>query len=256
MFFSYRYSGQISDYEQYFDGASVGQAAGEFCTLYYSDPNSPERIYRHYPDIKLLLVLRHPVDQLYSHYWHLASQNFHTDSTEPVDFETALGRFPERLYRPALYGTNLARWLSVFSRRQLHLVLYDDLVSQPAQTLRGVYRFLGVSEAFEAPSLSVKGRDVRQGVAPRGELSGKIYRSLYDQLKRKVVTPLSARMGSERFWSLMNRLKVRKSLQTVFLKKGYPDLDPRIRNELQRRLMPEIQSVEKILGVDLSMWKR
>jgi hypothetical protein len=48
----------------------------------------------------------------------------------------------------ATFTPQVARYLRVFPREQVHVVLHDDLVADPDATYRGVLRFLGVEEDF------------------------------------------------------------------------------------------------------------
>ena len=255
MYFAYRYSSNISDYESYFCGAEAFAARGEFCTLYFYDEDAARRIKSHYPDVKLLLVLRNPIEQIYSHYWHLASQNFHSERTEDIDFENALVQFPERLIMPARYGLHLPKWLTQFERGQLLPLLYDDIRNSPLDVLSKVFDFLGVDPGFLPSFASTRSRKVRVGGAPRSALAGKVYRWLYHELKTKVFDPLTWKYGTDRVWRLKDQLRVREILQTVFYSEGYPEISPKTKRLLLAKLESDIAAVEALVEVDLSHWR-
>lgn len=69
--------GDLSQYKSVFSEAAPDASAGEISTLYISDPNVPFHLRRYVPEIRIFTVLRNPIDQIQSHYWHLQRQQFH-----------------------------------------------------------------------------------------------------------------------------------------------------------------------------------
>jgi hypothetical protein len=47
-------------------------------------------------------------------------------------------------FHSGLYSEQIRRYLNVFPREQVHVVLFDDLQSDTVETVRRVYAFLGV----------------------------------------------------------------------------------------------------------------
>ena len=43
---------------------------GEATVEYLVDPQACKRIYKHLPDVKLIFILRNPINRAWSHYWH------------------------------------------------------------------------------------------------------------------------------------------------------------------------------------------
>ena len=65
---------------------------GEATTHYLSHPAVPGRVAAMLPDVRLIAILRDPVERAYSHY-----QLAHRNGREPLSFEQALAAEPERL---------------------------------------------------------------------------------------------------------------------------------------------------------------
>lgn len=141
-----------------------GSAAftGEKTPYYLFHPFVPERVARFDPSVKLIVLLRDPVERAYSHFRHAREQGF-----EPVtSFQEALDLEEERLegattvladarrqhfshqhhsYRArGVYIEQIRRWLEYFHRRQMLIVPSEDLFVNPRETHRAVCRFLGV----------------------------------------------------------------------------------------------------------------
>lgn len=69
------------------------------------------------PDLKLLLMLRHPVDRAVSAYLHHIRHGAITAATSILDPDLPLGIVDMGLYR-----RHLANWLAVYPRENLHLI--------------------------------------------------------------------------------------------------------------------------------------
>lgn len=140
----------------------TGFLTGESSPDYLFHPLVPARVKETAPDVKLIVLLRNPVDRAYSHYWHQVHRGFET-----LPFEEAVAREPERLegalervvgdhaepsfalhhhsyLARGVYADQLERWLTPFARDRLLIVRSEDLFSAPGPTFRGVTTFLGL----------------------------------------------------------------------------------------------------------------
>jgi hypothetical protein len=135
------------------------KAIGESTPQYLFHPEVPPRILDVLPDVRLLAILRDPVDRAYSHYWHNR-----TRGQEALGFEDALeaeegrlaGASPTEQARwsyaaRGMYAEQLRHLFAVFDRARVHVLLFDDLVADPDATLSSVYRFLEVDQSFRPP---------------------------------------------------------------------------------------------------------
>jgi hypothetical protein len=245
------------EYEEHFRGGERAVALGEFSTDYFAAEVAPARIKATIPDARLLLSLRNPIEQVYSHYWHLARQNFHSWSanSQTCTFEQALETYGERLLAPGRYFEHLTRWLEQFRRDQLLVVFYDDISARPADVLREVYGFLGVDTAFVPPSTNATGAAVRRGVSPRSSGLGRLHAVVYDRLNRCVYRPLKGLLGVRRAARLKDLCHVRQVMERVFFRTGYPPMRPDTRALLGKRFAAEIRGIEDLTGRDLGHWK-
>ncbi|HEX5467593.1 MAG TPA: sulfotransferase domain-containing protein [Gaiellaceae bacterium] len=153
--------------------------AGEATPYYMFHPAVPARVAETVPDVKLIAILRDPVERAYSHF-----QLNRRKGREKLSFEEALAAEPERLkdveewlhgaaeelppsgrhrhphhrhrayLRRGLYAEQLERWLERFPREQLLVVQTEKLLAAPAETYSEVLNFLGLRdwrlETFEA----------------------------------------------------------------------------------------------------------
>jgi hypothetical protein len=154
---SAEYSRGLEYYQERYFSASHGQKAiGEASTSYLFGPDVPGRIHSSLPSVKLICILRNPVERAFSGYWHTVKGGLETLSfAEAVAAEaerrhelagTPLGEIAPFAYAErGLYHRQLVRWLATFDRAQMKIVIFDDFVGKPGETLADIARFLDVS---------------------------------------------------------------------------------------------------------------
>jgi Sulfotransferase domain len=145
--------------------------AGEATPYYMFHPAVPARVAATIADVRLIALLRDPVERAYSHY-----QMMFRTGREKLSFEQALEAEPGRVgkieeallaeteqllpsghrahhqhrhrayFGRGLYAEQLERWLELFPREQLLVVPTEDLLARPAETYAETLAFLGVRD--------------------------------------------------------------------------------------------------------------
>jgi hypothetical protein len=139
------------DYLALFDGAPPGTVRGESTPFYLYDRAAHARLAADIPGIKVIVVVRDPVDRAYSNWAHLRA-----DGLEPeADFAAALRAEQQRIddgwapfwhYRDlGRYGGQLQDLYRQVPRERVLLLRYRELVDTPRETLDRVSDFLGVA---------------------------------------------------------------------------------------------------------------
>jgi sulfotransferase family protein len=248
--------GRLDEYRENFRGGERFPVVGEISVLYLHAAKAPERIAQVLPQVKLIVSLRNPIDQVYSHYWHLRRQNFHEYDPRlmPSTFEEALERYDERLVQPAYCGDALARWLRLFDRRQVHIILYDDIQARPDAVLRDLYTFAGVDPSFQPPSAGRRDADVRRGASPKSAAHDRLHTFLYQQLARRLYYRLKLVLGVNRAVTIAETLRARHVMQKLFYNDGYPPIDARVRAVLAERFSGDVRQLSALIGRDLDHW--
>ena len=151
MFFDPRHNWRrgVAWYEGQFQGATDGQTAlGEASTSYTKFPvvrGVPARIASILPDARLLYVLRHPIERMQSHYLYAMSRG-----KERRPIERAFSEDPAYL-DISRYGLQLEQYASYFSPEQFLFIDSRDLADKRVETLRTIFRFLGVDDEWIPP---------------------------------------------------------------------------------------------------------
>jgi sulfotransferase family protein len=140
----------------------VTPVVGEATAACLFDPRSPGRVYDFDPSMKLIVLLRDPVDRAYSHFqmerrWGRETGTFEEAlAREEAELPAVLERIRERpLSGPpggfacsyvarGRYAEQLERWLHHFDREQLLILMSVELSCDPAGTMEVVTEFLGI----------------------------------------------------------------------------------------------------------------
>lgn len=145
------------DYEAYhrhFDWTAL-RIRGEVTPIYAYWPRSIERIKVYNPAIKLIMLLRDPVERAWSQ-WRMEFDR----GVETHDFGWCIRQGRQRLFEASpwgyhrgfsyvergFYATQIARLRDYFPVKQLLIIGANDLRLDPAMTLAKVTQFLGVGE--------------------------------------------------------------------------------------------------------------
>jgi len=139
-----------ADYEALFEGAPEGALRGESTPFYLYDRDAQIRIQRELPDSKLIAVLRDPVERAHSNWTHLWSAGL-----EPIGDAVAACLAQERRIEAGWaafwhylelgkYGEQLEHLYKLFSREQVLVLRYRQLLEEPAAALDRICAFLGV----------------------------------------------------------------------------------------------------------------
>ncbi len=97
------------------------------------------------PEVRLILMIRNPVEQLWSHAVHDLVR-IPGIQVADVPESTFFAYFTKRAFhRMGGYTGILDRWLSVFPTEQLYVGFFDDVKRRPKSLLYDVFRHIGVS---------------------------------------------------------------------------------------------------------------
>lgn len=142
------YARGIDWYSLLFSEAGLEQVCGEASTTYTRLPKFPKaaaRIAQTLPKVKMIYIIRHPVDRAYSHHVHEIKCREQKPNTT---FEEGI---KERSYlvESSDYMKHLEQYLAFFPKEHFLIILMDDLIDKPADTMEEVCRFLGVNDKID-----------------------------------------------------------------------------------------------------------
>jgi hypothetical protein len=189
----------------------VSPAVGEATAACLFDPRSPERVHAFDPEMKLIALLRDPIERAHSAFqmelrWGRETGTFEEAlDREEAELPGVLERLRtnpnvgvwSRLGRSyvarGLYADQLERWLQLFDREQLLILMSDDLDDDPAGTMSRVAGFLGIPQ-WHAPEYPRRGVQEYAAMAPETHERLRLTFATHDHR-------LAALLGRELPWS-------------------------------------------------------
>ena len=136
----------LSSYLQNFADAKPNQIKGEKSPSYLVSKEAPGRIHKHFPEIKIIAILRNPIDRAYSAYWHGrrvgAIETSTTFGQSVRNYKVNQGMPYGDLVTAGLYSEQITRYLNFFPLKQLHVISFESTLTQSDDELHGVLKFL------------------------------------------------------------------------------------------------------------------
>src|SRR5690606_31543640 len=137
---------------------------GESSTGYFCFPDYINRIKAFYKESpKFIIILRNPIDRVYSHYWWLkgiGSENkgFREAVLEDFDIEPDVnnklteGNY-KSYYQFGLYGKWMTKFINEFGLENIHIITTENLKTSPLETLNSCFNFLNLDFLDTIPEI-------------------------------------------------------------------------------------------------------
>ncbi len=129
-------------YYSLFDKVKTQKAIGEASTSYaqiYLYPEVPQRIFKNFPQARLIFIVRHPIGRMVSSW----KQHVVKGRLPSSKFNNSVRRFLP-IVRSSKYFENLQGYRSYFNDEQIHIIFLEDLIKRREQVLNQCFRFLNV----------------------------------------------------------------------------------------------------------------
>ena len=193
-YFSLHHQRGLDWYGRHFEAAAPDQRCGEVTPYYLFHPLAAERIAAALPDVKLIVLLRDPVERALSQYFHSKRLGL-----EPLELEEALAAEPKRLadaeaalkrgeahkshqqhsyLSRSRYEQQLLCFEAWFPSEQLQVLCSEDFFERPQQLWERVLGFLGLDES-PLPALGTR----YAGLGEAASVSPDLRQQLREQLE-------------------------------------------------------------------------
>ena len=214
-------------------------ACGEISPAYTAYPvmkGVPQRIHSLLGDIRLIYVMRDPLERLLSHYIHNVAKGKETRT-----FDEAMRNLENDYVWRSLYSVQLKQYLPYFARERILLITQEDLLNQRVSTLRRIFRFLGVRDEIHV-SVNRKLHTTRSKRRPsRGALS---VGAMLDKVQLSKLCPRVAGVLYEMITYPIS-YKIEK-----------PVFDEDKHKILRKLLRDDVQCLEKLTGQKFEQWQQ
>lgn len=234
------------EYLKLFNNAKNEKYVGERCSDYIFCDTTASRLKQYCPYAKILLIIRNPVDVMYS----LHSKMHLVETIENIsDFETALNAESQRLkenilhpgthppqilYRTVVkYTEQISRYFEEFGKDNIKILIFDEITKNPEKIYKEIFEFLDVDSSF-VPNFQA----VNQNRNPRSQKLQSIVKK-----NQKLSNIFSKIPGSRMVYLNVNLPKSKRK-----------SIDPKLRKKLQKELLPEVEELSKLVNKELTYW--
>ncbi len=230
-----------------FDRAPAGAVRGESTPFYLYDRAAQRRLVADVPDVKVVAVVRDPVDRALSNWVHLRADGLEPEAdfgraVQLEDGRVAAGYAPFWHYtRMGRYGEQLQHLLTLVPREQLLLLRFREVVSEQARTLDRVCEFLGVRTGV---ARAVPPENVKPSVAdtPRYRALARLARA--GAAAGAHVPPQVWRQASRPLLAALHAGATRR-----------PPLPVEVRRAVQARVLDDVALLEEVTGESFADWR-
>jgi hypothetical protein len=254
----------ISQFKSIFDAVKNEKAIGIKCPDYLARPECPERIYKHIPNAKLIVVLRNPVDRAISaYYWFMQVGIIPVRPLEEGLKDVISGQYDsqyprcQEIINYGFYHEHLMRYLHYFDKKQLLIVLQSDLKDSPQQVISRIYRFLEIDESYlpktliEQPKQSVYSLPRLKWLSAANRLF--FYTYSIDKDNMMALHPIDNKLSRLCYYIFV---AIDRYLLAFIFGNTKAKLNGYIRNILGDKYKKDIEALEKFLGQELIKWKQ
>lgn len=161
-FFTRKYNNGFNWYKALFKNKK-NMKTGEGTPNYLFYHKAPERIVQHLPKVKLVVLLRNPIDRAYSQY-RFQNDTDRLNIYNPLSFEEAIKediyRYNNNIYTKndefdyiykyfsyisrGIYYDQLIKWFRFFPRDQILIIKSEDFFKNTENILEKVFEFIGL----------------------------------------------------------------------------------------------------------------
>lgn len=259
-FFSLHYDKGMDYYAEYFEDAGNAKAIGEATPSYSFLPFVADRIRRHFPEMKLILCFRNPVDRTFSSWLmqkgmgkeKLSLREAIEMNKKQMKYITLEGEEGERRWlesvgnfsadesrlrtyiQGGMFTHILKSYYKRFSPQQIKIVFLDDLKKKFDETMSDLFRFLGVRDDFIVPDKEVVNFH-------------------FERKANKITNKLFGVKGT-RFLIGLTPKSIKNSLKKSWQAKEPPKLADEDRLYLWDIFKNDVAELEQMTGRELSHW--
>ena len=200
------------------------------------------RIKKHNKNTKIIILLRNPIDRLYSHYLmskEMVGEEVH-DFSHVInkDYRTKNGYHDAKVnpyLAPSFYFKNVEEYFRVFLKENIHVVVFEDLVDNLDGEMNQIFNFLDIDNIC---------------------VNDKIYNS-YKKMRIPWLNKILFNKYIISFKSIIPR-SLKYYVKNIFYKKSVkPILDSKIREELKLLFNDDIDNLYKLIKKEsILKWKK
>jgi len=238
---NYCYS--LEDYKNLYSGVVNEKAIGEASPIYFASKKAPYTIKKLIPECKIIIVLRNPVERLFSAFIFSKLSGFNKGSFEKflLAGSKSYGQWYNlaNMINEGLYYEHAKRYIDIFGTKRVKINTYEELTDNPLRLIESIYNFLGVDPSF-VPNIKEKYNVGAEEIIP--DLNWFV-------VKPNIIKSILKPFIPERYRK--NAIKRFLGLNVKPMKKN---ITSRSKNFLLNLYYEDIIKLERLINRDLSNW--
>jgi hypothetical protein len=230
----------FSWYQSQFGACTNDLITGEFSVTYLAHPLAAKRIKQHFPDAKIMAIVRNPVKRAFSNYLHSIRKG---DISADYPFSDYIDN--EETLAPGKYSDYLNAYYELFDKDKILVIVLEEFLKDIPAGMKQIYQFLGVKDMDFLP----EGYDQANNEAKSYKylwIENLMVRT-YRWLSRSGYTRLVKSILDTGIGSLIRKLNGQD--------KPVPKIDEPSKSRLDTYYQSYNDALEKLLGRELSIWK-
>lgn len=227
-------------YRDLFAG-SEGKIKGEFSISYMYHPLAAERIYEHFPNAKIIAMVRDPVERTYSDYQHFIRKG---DVSRDYPFSEYI-RDQDKL-KFGYYTDYLAPFYEHFPKENILVLVLEEMQHDLAACYRQIFEFIGVENIDFLPEGVEEKRN--QGVNYRFLKLENVLVRTYRFMAKRGLTGFAERLKRSGLAQFVRKLNAKSE--------PLPEMDSASRQKLVDYFAEEQTRLAQLLGRDTQIWNR
>lgn len=241
-------------FQQLYEGAEGYKAIGDFGNAYLLYPEHAIPKIQHYlGDVKIVMVLRDPVERAFSAYQFACRYQHESASFEKAlaneEHRVANEKHPPDIFyykRYGLYCDKVKQYLNTFS--QVHVILNDELKDNPKQALNDLFKFLGVNQNENIQTTAVYNEG---GWIPANL---KLYNAIFTGKRAANFVKPFLQYVPPLYWLGEKSLNKLEQLRNRLMVKKKITLNKETEQFLRNYFESDIKCLERLIKRDLSNW--
>ena len=149
--------GIISDEKKYlnlFKNAKNCKAIGESSPVYLYCPHSALEIKNRFPNSKIIISLRNPIEIAYSEYFSLKFMGFDKNRSFNELLDSSKEQLDQNefhidsLLEAGFYSKQIKRFQKIFSKNQIKITIFEEYIKNTIPTINSILSFLDIEKSI------------------------------------------------------------------------------------------------------------
>ena len=230
----------IKKYLDLFKNVKDETVVGEASSPYLSCPHAASEIKKAFPNSKILISIRNPIERAHSAYFSYQfmkpnEQNFFQMIKAHEELINKKIFYIDSILESGFYTKSINRFQEIFGEKNVKIIIFEDYIKNTTENLNSILNFLGIQDKIEFEEQSKGSYRVPKNLLSKTLLNNKKFRKISTIL---IPTVMRQKLGDKYF------LKQEKK----------PQMLENERNYLKELYKNEVTDLEKFLGKKLP-WK-